>query len=485
MNRPDLRHQGAVVPSDEERRGRLEGGRGLSRDVTGAVDPSLLEAFRSARRTAWTRLARACAGRSFVVSGARILRARRRSPAALAAPGDGLPKLLRHAVRTVPFYTDFFGHAETDSDRALADFPILTKRHLQTVFPDLISRDPSTLFVGRGDFYVTRTSGSTGAPASHLALAAHEVFLDRVLWDRLYEDFGVPYVGELYDLGLRWGAELPAVLEVFPLPPRAFLSWNVVPFFSQQEVDEAFAIMEVSRPTVITGLPSRLAELCRLAEEHGIALRPRVAFATFEQLLEPTRRHLEDALRCRVVSLYSASELGICGWECSERRIHFVGVLPEVLRPDDAPCEPGEVGRLVLTSLKSRVMPLIRYEVGDLAVPPSGPCRCGRSTPYVERLEGRQMLQVRTRSGLERPAYPLMSYVDDLRCPEYQLVQDRPGALRLILLRGTAPPADAVEQLRRRVSGFLEEDTELDVQADGDFVLTPAGKRNPFVQLSA
>jgi hypothetical protein len=318
--------------------------------------------------------------------------------------------------------------------------------------------------------------------------------LVEVVTDKVNAEVPSPFEGKLVAIRVAEGTTVAIGTEIAEMelagaaPEAQRAAEEAVPETPAEAEPSTAVARSTAQETVAeaSGGRARLSPAVRrLAEEHGIALRPRVAFATFEQLLEPTRRHLEDALRCRVVSLYSASELGICGWECSERRIHFVGVLPEVLRPDDAPCEPGEVGRLVLTSLKSRVMPLIRYEVGDLAVPPSGPCRCGRSTPYVERLEGRQMLQVRTRSGLERPAYPLMSYVDDLRCPEYQLVQDRPGALRLILLHGTAPPADAVEQLRRRVSGFLEEETELDVQADGDFVLTPAGKRNPFVQLSA
>jgi len=43
----------------------------------------------------------------------------------------------------------------------------------------------------------------------------------------------------------------------------------------------------------------------------------------------------------------------------------------------------------VVTGLLNKMMPLVRYELGDLVVPSDRKCPCGRSLPMLESLEGR------------------------------------------------------------------------------------------------
>ena len=44
---------------------------------------------------------------------------------------------------------------------------------------------------------------------------------------------------------------------------------------------------------------------------------------------------------------------------------------------------------LVVTDLTNYAMPFIRYQVGDIAVPDSKACPCGRSLPLVRDIKGR------------------------------------------------------------------------------------------------
>ena len=50
-------------------------------------------------------------------------------------------------------------------------------------------------------------------------------------------------------------------------------------------------------------------------------------------------------------------------------------------------------GRVVLTSLHSFAMPLIRYAIGDYAEV-GGPCPCGRGLPVLRRVLGRERNRV-------------------------------------------------------------------------------------------
>jgi phenylacetate-CoA ligase len=67
------------------------------------------------------------------------------------------------------------------------------------------------------------------------------------------------------------------------------------------------------------------------------------------------------------------------------------------LLPEPTPEEPRAC-RLVLTDLHNTANPLIRYDVGDRAVPIDG-CACGRALPAFERVFGRAYDFVETCDG--------------------------------------------------------------------------------------
>ena len=62
--------------------------------------------------------------------------------------------------------------------------------------------------------------------------------------------------------------------------------------------------------------------------------------------------------------------------------LHYV----EILNENDEPCKPGEIGRIVVTNLHRKLMPTIRYEVGDLGRWVDIECECGRKTRVLELL---------------------------------------------------------------------------------------------------
>jgi phenylacetate-CoA ligase len=62
----------------------------------------------------------------------------------------------------------------------------------------------------------------------------------------------------------------------------------------------------------------------------------------------------------------------------------------EVLDPDTGETLPeGERGELVLTSLKKRARPLIRFRTGDIVSYTTEPCSCGRTHLRLHGIHGR------------------------------------------------------------------------------------------------
>lgn len=102
------------------------------------------------------------------------------------------------------------------------------------------------------------------------------------------------------------------------------------------------------------------------------------------------RRVIEEAFRCRVHETYGSAEMASIAAEC----VHQNGLHPfqglfyiEVVR-QGKPAGNGETGRVLLTDLVNYAMPLLRYDIGDVAVVREGRCPCGISGPRID-VQGR------------------------------------------------------------------------------------------------
>jgi phenylacetate-CoA ligase len=81
------------------------------------------------------------------------------------------------------------------------------------------------------------------------------------------------------------------------------------------------------------------------------------------------------------------------GLDCPKHEgIHYWAdyYILEILNPDTLePVEPGEIGEMVVTTLRKEASPLIRYRTRDLTRWVAHPCSCGNILPLHDRLMGR------------------------------------------------------------------------------------------------
>jgi phenylacetate-CoA ligase len=150
--------------------------------------------------------------------------------------------------------------------------------------------------------------------------------------------------------------------------------------------------------TVVHILPSYALRVVHQCEEAGLdvhALRLRVGFVGAEPHTEKTRRRVEEMLGLSIYNCYGLSEM--CGpgvaMECPAqdglhlREDHY---LAEIINPETGePVPEGQLGELVLTSLRRQAMPILRYRTRDLTGLRSGLCSCGRVHTRIERITGR------------------------------------------------------------------------------------------------
>ncbi len=96
----------------------------------------------------------------------------------------------------------------------------------------------------------------------------------------------------------------------------------------------------------------------------------------------------------------------------------------EILDDKGEPCKPGEIGQVYVTTLNNYVMPLIRYQIGDMAIPAKNEqCSCGRGLPLIERVIGRVGSMIKTKKGVfDSTALTTVFYFFE-SIKEYQVVQ--------------------------------------------------------------
>ncbi len=192
---------------------------------------------------------------------------------------------------------------------------------------------------------------------------------------------------------------------------------------------EQAAWLNRCNPHYLVTCPSVVESLAEYCEEHGHTLSNLKNIRTFGEVLEPWVRELCRRIwNVSIADTYSSVEAGYIGLQCPEHEhIHVMAedVMVEVLDDEGQACQPGETGRVVVTTLNNFAMPLLRYENGDYAeVGP--PCPCGRRLPVLKRILGR------TRNMFTHPngdrVFPTLEAKEDgelnrLPVRQYQLVQ--------------------------------------------------------------
>ncbi len=326
---------------------------------------------------------------------------------------DQLREILAHAAQTVPFYRERLA-AGIDPARAIdpvafARLPLLTRRDIQTQGAALMSHAPPP---GHGQRVEHVTSGSIGEPLRVFGTQLDSMFwLAQTLRDHLWHrrDFA----GTLCAIRSRvmtiasepgWG---PATDALFATGPRAILNIRADPARQLEWLQQ-------HDPAYLLSHPTNLRELARLSLRQGVDLPRLKEVRSFGETLPQDLRALcREAWNASLTDVYSAEEVGYIALQCPEHEHYHVQsehLLVEVLDDQGRACGPGEIGRVVVTTLHNFAMPLIRYALSDYAEV-GAPCSCGRGLPVLTRILGRSRNMLTLPDGRRVwPTFPAMRY---------------------------------------------------------------------------
>ncbi|MDP2896299.1 MAG: hypothetical protein Q8Q12_07040 [bacterium] len=304
-----------------------------------------------------------------------------------------LRKLVKHASETVPYYREVFARSGITAQdiRTLDDvkrLPILSKE-------DIVDRPLSAFLSSSGGrpFAVRKTSGTTGHPVTVL------VDRDAYAWSiaaryRCEQWHGI----RIGDRQARlWGRALDQKgrrlesLRDLTLGRRTINASNMMDASSlRRQVQGLLACS----PDYVYAYPSLVLALSEHLKEDSLprnALHVKAVICTAEKLHGFQKRFLAEVFDCPIVDEYGCSEIDILAFDCERGQKHIVAenVLLEVVKGNDL-----GAGEVVVTDLNNRLMPLIRYKLGDIGVIAPNPCECGRGLPVLSSICGRTSDQV-------------------------------------------------------------------------------------------
>lgn len=402
---------------------------------------------------------------------------------------DRLAVIARHAFTTVPYYRALSEKAGLGPEEVTVEsfhrIPVTRRQDLKLQFPDgiLSETEPHPK-----RFH--RTSGSSGEPV-------------RLYRDPTLDDYGLA-TAAVFDV---WAGLVPGDRRVgLHLPDLRHTGWRrrlraavrghflVSPDTVLARDGKAIAgILNRVRPEAIVAYPSFLQLAVKAMAHEGcrLSFSPK-AVIYFAEVMDPdTQAMVRDFFAAPVYSRYGAAEFTpliaqscpnlVAGGGPPEENLHLNARCLYVEIVDDAgrPVPPETEGRIVITDLWNRVMPMIRYEIGDIGCLAGEPCSCGRGLPLLRRLVARTSDFVILPSGKRIPLLPILR---EFRPQaelmwEYQIVQPDPAHLLVDVVPVGAYGEAEERALRNHLLAFLGEPIDIRVQPVACIPRGPSGKR--------
>jgi phenylacetate-CoA ligase len=232
-------------------------------------------------------------------------------------------------------------------------------------------------------------------------------------------------------------------------------------------------------PIFLYTFPSYLEILLNRLAETGQRLPSLKKIFTGAEVLEDSlRERTRQELGVEIAENYGSTE-AFLAWECpaGNRHLNAEHVLVEIVDQQGHAVAPGDIGRVLVTTLENQLAPLVRYEIGDYAVAAEGSCDCGRTLPLIGKIVGRGMNLFRRGEGELISPWHLSSAVRSrIEVKQFQIVQNAVEQFTIRFISDCPLLAEAEEVIRQRFRRILGDEVTVEFQRMREIPRTAGGK---------
>ncbi len=352
----------------------------------------------------------------------------------------------------------------------LEKLPILTKEDIrqaaESMFSDGYTKD---------NCFFNRTGGSTGVPlrtymdaaavsSKKAATLRHNSWAHMIPGDRVACVWGDTDKPQSFKVRLREKlTERPFYLDTLK--------------FDSEHIESFLKKIKKFRPPVMQGHAHSIFRLAEYVRDNKIDDISFDGIITTAMVLNDSEREtIEKVFRSPVFNRYGCEELSIIASECDAHNgmhIFAEGLYVELL--DDSENQPGKI---IITDLVNRAMPMIRYEIGDYAIAAEGKCPCGLALPRLKEVSGRVADFLYTPD--KKPVFGI-SILDTfiIHIPGFkqvQIVQDKYDFLDFYIVRDNDYSENSLGILKKNVEEIFGPKMQYDVHFVERIEQTERGK---------
>lgn len=302
---------------------------------------------------------------------------------------DAIKKMLTKLSMGDGFYRKKYEGIDLNAIQSQEDFeklPLTDKWELRDAYPLGLQAVPDSEIVR-----IHSSSGTTGTPII-IPYTRQDVLDWAEMFKRCYETAGMTNMDRVHitpgyglwtaGIGFQAGAELLGSM-VIPMGPG--------------NTDKQIQMMIDLKSSVLCATSSYALLLAEEITKRGIKdkIHLKKGVIGSERWGEKMRRRIANELGVQLYDIYGLTEIygpGVamsCDYECG---MHYWDdyVYCEIMDQHTGKLVPeGEIGELVITTLRKEGAPLIRYRTHDLTRFLPGDCECGLDYPRIDTLIGR------------------------------------------------------------------------------------------------
>lgn len=390
-------------------------------------------------------------------------------------------EIIDFAVNNVPYYRDL-GITDFSEETIFEDikkFPVLTKEIIRNegnrMLPECEIKDWT---------FWDQSGGTTGEP---LKFRHSGAFFDEGQGVALALD---QWTGrKLGDRQIRlWGSERDIVSGKKDWMNKIY-RWArnekfLNTFMMDDEQMERYLVeIENYKPKMILAYVQSLREIALFAERNNRSLyRPKGVMTSAGTLTKDMSKYFAQKFKCPVINRYGSREAGDIACSCDKNEglhINMLSHYVEILDDNDRNCEEEEQGRVILTLLNEKAMPLIRYDIGDRGNLLKKQCSCGRGLQLMGEINGRVVDVFKTADGkkVDGEFFTHLLYTAP-QVKQFQIIQDKIDhvIVKLVLADSVADKGFEIS-LVQNIKKALGEQVQVDIEEVEEIPVSKSGKR--------
>lgn len=294
--------------------------------------------------------------------------------------------LILHSYKNVPFYRRLWNKDGIDINKIktvgdLEKLPILTRKDVVKNYGSLIALNYKKTH-DMGNYTLRPTSGTSGTPL--------EIIFD----ERANDYLEAVYLRALLVAGYD------------PKKPLMYYWWtdfdnkvyNKLGFMDKVYIpctlteDQQLEIFQSNNTGYIYYYGGILYSIAQKILNYGIDIEAKMVATHAEMITKQMRKRITKAFGVEPFDQYGTTEFNRLAWQCKKRDNYHVDA-------DSIIMELSDEKTAIVTGLANYILPLIRYDMGDVIETSDEGCSCGRTLPTIKNICGRKEDIIRLKSG--------------------------------------------------------------------------------------